>query len=103
MRLAESEGVSLNQYIVYALTRQVTLAYTVQPVAEETTAQQKASFTALLQSLGQASKAEIEAVMAEREVVEPEQGLNLEVINRLQQRIRARAIANGRYWERDKW
>lgn len=76
----------------------VTLAYTVQPVAEETTAQQKASFTALLQSLGQASKAEIEAVMAEREVVEPEQGLNLEVINRLQQGIkqeRSRTVGIG--------
>jgi len=32
--LADEEAVSLNQYIVYALTRQVTLAYTVQPVAE---------------------------------------------------------------------
>jgi predicted HicB family RNase H-like nuclease len=33
--LADREGVSLNQYIVYALTRQVTLAYTVQAVPEQ--------------------------------------------------------------------
>ena len=33
--LASNESVSLNQYIVYALTRQITLAYTVQTVAEK--------------------------------------------------------------------
>lgn len=85
--LATREGISLNQYIVYALTRQATLAYTVQAVPEQAVAQQRASFTALLQSLGQASFDEIEAVLAEREVVEPEAGLNPEVITRLQERI----------------
>ena len=85
--LAEQEGVSLNQYIVYALTRQVTLAYTVQTVPEETIAEQRTSFTALLQSLGQASFDEIEAVMAEREATEPEEGLSPQVINRLQERV----------------
>ncbi len=45
--------------------------YLVQTVPEEEIAQQRASFNALLQSLGTASFDEIEAVMAEREVVEP--------------------------------
>jgi hypothetical protein len=85
--LATREGISLNQYIVYALTRQATLAYTVQAVPEQAVAQQRASFTALLQSLGQASFDEIEAVLAEREVVEPEAGLNPEVITRLRERL----------------
>jgi hypothetical protein len=49
--LAKREGISLNQYIVYALTRQVTLAYTVQAVPEQARLQQRASYTALLQSL----------------------------------------------------
>ena len=61
--------------------------YTVHPVSAETIAHQRASFTALLQSLGQASFAEIEAVMAEREVVEPEEGLSPEVVMRLQKRL----------------
>ena len=85
--LAEREGTSLNQYIVYALTRQVTLAYTVQPMPEQAVVQQRASFTALLQSLGQASFDEIGEVMAEREVVEPDPGLNPEVIMRLRERL----------------
>lgn len=85
--LAENEGVSLNQYIVYALTRQSTLAYTVQPVSEQTVKEQRAAYTALLQNLGQASFEEIEAVMSEREEVQPEAGLSSEVVARLQERF----------------
>jgi hypothetical protein len=86
---AQHEGVSLNQYIVYLLTRQVTLAYTVRALSEEDVAQQQAQFTALLQSLGQASYPEIEKVLAEREVVEPESGLSPDVVRRLQERLAA--------------
>jgi hypothetical protein len=85
--LAEWEGISLNQYIVYALTRQVTLAYTVQAVPEQAVSQQRASFTALLQNLGHASFDEIEAVLAEREVIEPEDGLDAKALGRLQERF----------------
>ena len=38
---AKREGVSLNQYIVYALTQQAQLAYTVQAVPENAVAQQQ--------------------------------------------------------------
>ena len=93
--LADQEGVSLNQYIVYALTRQTTLAYTIQAVPAEEIKQQKAAFTALLQSLGQASMAEIEQVLAEREAVEPEAGLNPELMERLRVRLKnKRAVLN---------
>ena len=84
---AQQEGVSLNQYIVYLLTRQATLAYTVRALPEEDVAQQRAQFAALLQSLGQASYPEIEKVLAEREAVEPESGLSPDVVRRLQERL----------------
>lgn len=84
--LAEQEAVSLNQYIVYALTRQVTLAYTVQHVPEKAIREQRAAYNALLQSLGQASAAEIAAALDAREAVTPEEGLTTEVLERLQQR-----------------
>jgi hypothetical protein len=90
--LADREGISLNQYIVYALTRQVTLAYTVQPSPEEAIGQQHASFAALLQSLGQATFDEIEDAMAEREEVEPEVGLSAEVMQHLQDRLAKRQL-----------
>lgn len=88
IHLATGEGVSLNQYIVYALTRQVALAYTVQATPEAEIIQQKQSFKALLQELGQASLTQIESALAERETVQPEEELSPEIITRLQQRIR---------------
>lgn len=88
--LADSEGVSLNQYIVYALSRQATLAYTVQPVSEQAVREQRASYTALLNSLGTVTFEEIETTLAEREVVEPEPGLTPDIVARLRQRIAAK-------------
>ncbi len=85
--LAQSEGMPLSQYITFALTRQATLAYNVQAVREMEVAQQRTAFAKLLQSLGQASFAEIEQVMQEREVIAPEAGLTFEIIERLQSRI----------------
>lgn len=85
--LADNEGISLDQYVLYALTRQVTLAYTIQTLPENDREQQQASFNALLQNLGQASIEEISAVLADREEVEPEPGLSPDVIKRLQKRI----------------
>lgn len=87
--LAETEGVSLNQYIVYALSRQATMAYTVRPVSDQAVREQRASYTALLNSLGTATSEEIEATLAEREKAEPEPGLTPEVVARLRQRMAA--------------
>ncbi len=88
IHLAESEGVSLNQYIVDALTRQVTLPYVVRRVPEEEINQQKQAFKALLQELGEASSADLKIALAEREIVQPEEELNYEIVNRLSARIR---------------
>lgn len=87
IHLAEGEGVSLNQYIVYALTRQVALAYAVRTVPEEEIHQQKQDFKLLLRELGQASQTEIEVALAEREKVQIEEELNPEIVTCLQQRI----------------
>ena len=93
--LADREGVSLNQYIVYALTRQVTLAYAVQTVPEEGVTRQRASFAALLQNLGQGSFDEIEAVPADREPAEAKPGLSPEVTTRLPERLAEYRTAKG--------
>jgi predicted HicB family RNase H-like nuclease len=89
--LAESEGVSLNQYIVYALTRQAALAQAIQVIPEVEVEQQQRGFQGLIQQLGQASSAEIESVLATREQTEPEADLRVDVMARLQERIRNRA------------
>lgn len=89
-RLAKSEGVSLNHYIVYTLTRQVTMAYTVHSVPASEKEEQQKGFAALLQGLGQATADEIEAAMADREEVSPEKGLTPDVVERLRERLAER-------------
>ncbi|MGB3515536.1 MAG: YlcI/YnfO family protein [Elainellaceae cyanobacterium] len=88
IHLAESEGVSLNQYIVYALTRQAALAYTVQTTPIEEANQQQQAFQALIKELGLTSLAEVKSVLDRREVVQPEEELSSEIVARFQQRIR---------------
>lgn len=85
--LAKREQTSLNQYIVYALTRQAAETYTVHEFPEGAVAQQRVTFTALLQNLGQAPSDEIEKVMARREQTAPERGLSPKIIRRLRRRL----------------
>lgn len=87
--LAESEGISLNQYIVYALTRQVVLADTVQATPIESVDQQQQAFQTLLKELGQASSIPVQSVLDQRETVHPEPELSPEIIALFQERIRA--------------
>jgi hypothetical protein len=87
IHLAEGEGVSLNQYIVYSLTQQVALAYAVLTVHEGVVSQQKQAFKALLQRLGTASLGEIKLALADREIVQPEEELSPELVACLQQQI----------------
>lgn len=87
-QLAEGEGVSLNQYIVYALTRQTALAYEIQVVPEAEVAQQQQAFQSLIKQLGQASSSEIKSVLATREKTDPEAELSADIVERLQERIR---------------
>ncbi|MCI0555336.1 MAG: type II toxin-antitoxin system HicB family antitoxin [Anaerolineae bacterium] len=87
--LATNESVSLNQYIVYALTRQITLAYTVQAVPEKAVAEQRAAYTALLQNLGQATFQQIQKTLDEREPIKPEHGLSPKVVEDLKRKLKA--------------
>lgn len=64
--LAELEGVSLNQYILYALTRQVSPAYTVRVLPETAVAEQRVNYQHLLNSLDDPSRAETEAFLEAR-------------------------------------
>src|SRR5438128_432419 len=82
--LARSEGVSLDQYLVYALTRQVASAYRVQAVPAEIQQREREALAALLKELGSASDDEVDRVLAERERVEPESELNADVVAEVQ-------------------
>jgi uncharacterized membrane protein len=86
--LAQGEGISLNQYIVYALTRQVTSAYTVEVISKEDIEKQQNNFNDLIGQLGQADAKKIQKVLSKREVVQPEPELTPDIINRLKAKIK---------------
>ncbi len=81
---AKREGISLNQFIVYALTQQLTQSYTVHALPAEEVAHQRTQFSALLHALRQASPEVLNAALAARDHVEPEPELDADVVARLQ-------------------
>ncbi len=84
---ARQEGVSLNQYIVYTLTKQVTTAYTIQVLPETAVKEQAARYQALLEKLPRHSESDIDALLQAREQVEPEPDLDSETIQKIQAKI----------------
>ncbi len=80
---AQREGVSLQQYIVYVLTRQLAHSDTVHVVSEEAVAQQQTQCAALLAELGQADAAALTAALAAREPSAPEPELTPDVVTQL--------------------
>lgn len=65
---ARREGVSLNQYLVYALAREATGGHVIEPVAEDEVAAQEGRFRALLERLGPPpTDEELRAALAARE------------------------------------
>ena len=70
---AQSEGVPLNQYIVYTLTRKMPPSYVVYSVPPEEVKKQQENFEEYLANTPKATTEEIEAVLAEREQAKPEE------------------------------
>ncbi len=62
--------------------------YVTSELSETAVQQQKRAYTALLQTLGQAPIEEVRAVLDERESAYPERSLNMEVIQKLRERIK---------------
>ena len=84
---ARQEGISLNQYVVYALTRQMTSTYTIQPLSEVAVKEQQARYEKLLATLGQPDQAKTRAFLADREAAEGEEGLTEELMARVEAKL----------------
>ncbi len=85
--LAQKEGISLNQYIVYALTRQVSRSYTVTSLSENNIKQQKQSFSDLIEELGETDDQTIDHILEQREKVGPIEEDHQTIIDQLSQKI----------------
>ena len=91
--LAEHENISINQYVVYALTRQVTQAYDVLQVPEKTIREERATYRALLEGLGESSFEEIQKTLDERQEVETDANLSVETMQKMKERISSASVA----------
>jgi hypothetical protein len=85
--LAQSEGLSLSQYMLNTMMAHAVSGYRVRATSEQERLQQRAEFLALLDRLGTASEEEIEQVLAEREEVEPEPELSAETLSKFRELI----------------
>ena len=92
--LAQGEGISLNQYIVYALTRQVTTAYRVEKMSLEQIDEQQQNFDRLVDRLSKAERKESEIILSEREIAQPEPELTPDIVEMLQAKIAKKRINN---------
>lgn len=84
---AREEGVSMNQFIVYALARQLTGDKLVQAVPEQVVAEQRAHYRTLLDTLGRASHADIRKALDERDPADPETGLTSDVVAKIRESL----------------
>ncbi|MEZ4770471.1 MAG: toxin-antitoxin system HicB family antitoxin [Caldilineales bacterium] len=84
---ARLENVSLNQYLVYALTRYATVYPSIVPASEEDVQRQRETFQRLRYSLSRGTPDEVRAALDEAEFVEPEPDLDPELAARLRLRI----------------
>ena len=87
--LADSEGVSLNQYLIYSLTHHAARAYRVDPVSKDEIARQHAQYDALLEALGSVSESAFDAILAEGEPVEADARLDADLVARIEAKIAA--------------
>ena len=85
--IAMEEGVSLEQYVLFALTRQAMLVPAIPKVSEKDAEFQHQDFTERMKRLGHASSEDLEKLLEEREPVEPESQSKPETVLRLKNRI----------------
>jgi len=84
---ARKEGVSLEQYILFALTRQTMLSPAIRKLSEKDSELQHKEFTERIIRLGKASSEDLEKILKERESAVPEPGLEQETVLRFKNRI----------------
>ena len=86
---ARKENVSLNQFIVYALTRQMS-SYEIEETPAEEVRRQEENFFWLLEQLREGTPEEIRRALDAREPAEPEEVMAWPQVQQLRERIRSK-------------
>jgi hypothetical protein len=83
VNIAKNEGVSLNQYIVYALSCQIHNSYTVNSLSDQEVQKQETAFNDLIKDLGTLEDKEIQTILNQREKIDTDEELPLEIRDKL--------------------
>ena len=86
---ARKENVSLNQFIVYALTRQMS-SYEIEETPAEEVRRQEENFFWLLEQLRAGTPEEIRRALDAREPAEPEEVMAWPQVQQLRERVRSK-------------
>jgi uncharacterized protein (DUF1778 family) len=86
---ARKENVSLNQFIVYALTRQMS-SYEIEEVPADEVRRQEENFYWLLEQLHAGTDEEIRRALEAREPAEPEEVMTWPQVQQLRERVRGK-------------
>ncbi len=84
---ARREGISLEKYILFALTRQTMLTSVIRNISDGDAEYQHKDFAERIKKLGKASPEELDKILRERETVVPGPDLKPETVSRLKNRI----------------
>jgi len=87
VNLAKHEGVSLNQYIVYALSCQIHNSYTVNSFSAQEIQKQEKAFNNLIKDLGTLKNHEIKAILNQREALNNDVELAPEIKYKLRAKL----------------
>jgi hypothetical protein len=87
LRMQWPMSTSLNQYVVYALTQQVTPAYTIQVLPGADIQQQGERFNALLKRLDTLDQNEMRDFLDAREVEQPEDAETAALIAQIEDKL----------------
>ena len=90
---AKKENVSLNQFIVYALTRQMS-SYEIEETPAEEVRRQEENFFWLLEQLREGTPEEIRRALDARKPAEPEEVMAWPQVQQLRERVRSKLTAD---------
>lgn len=94
--LAEWEGVSLNQFLVYSLTKTAARAYQVVPLSKEEIENQKVQYESVIDQLSEIGQETFDRIIAEGEPVERYNAINPELAERIEEKIAAAKSKNNK-------
>lgn len=87
--LAENEGISLNQFLVYSLTQTAATAFQIVPLQREDVEKQEVRYQTVLERLANIDAGEFDRILAEGEPVAEYEAVDPDLVERVEAKLAA--------------